>query len=52
MDGDEVREEQEHDGDDSVETAIRDRCTVTRTTAIILDAAIQKLYAPHRLSHF
>ena len=32
MDGDEVWEEREHDGDDSVETARRDRCTVTRMT--------------------
>jgi hypothetical protein len=38
MDGDGVREEREHDGDDSVEMARRDRCTVTRTTGR-LDAA-------------
>lgn len=33
MDGDEVWEEWEHDGDDGVESVARlDRCTVTRTT--------------------
>jgi hypothetical protein len=31
-DGDEVREEGEHDGDDSAETARGDPCTVTRAT--------------------
>jgi hypothetical protein len=38
MDGDEVREEREHDGDDSVERARRDTCTAIRVTRR-LDAA-------------